>query len=501
MDKPLTQAELDRLIALEKRIGEIAKEEGLNTVPIDFKIVSANQVIEGMAYRFPVNFSHWSFGRDYDRTRTIYEHEYAGIPYEQVWNFDRPEAFLVETNPFILQVLVVAHVYGHVDFFLSNRYSQIGRMFSDVALQARNAVGRFRSYEQVYGIDVERMMDAALSLEWNQHPEILLDDLDEESQRESLIKSLRFKLRKADGKLSPKEVEEIEKQIQVVSVKTPPEPTYDLLGYIAHHSPKPLKPWAQDVLMVIRDQARALLPNMRTKILNEGWATYWHVRIMRRLFQEGLITAKEHGSFNDFNARVTRESKASLNPYRLGLSLFEDVEDRWNKGRFGPEYENCKDPRKRLNWDTKVNLGRQKIFEVRSCFTDRMAIEALFSDDFIHQENLYIYEEKRFDKEVIYIIVEDDPEIIRELLKHSHVFYGTPVISVEDGNYDDNGYLYLKHHNTGYELDAAYRDRTLEMIYYLWGRRIYLETTLNDRALLISYDANRNKVIDYAYKK
>lgn len=497
----MTQEELDRLMALEKRIGEIAKEEGLNITPIDFKIVSANQVIEGVAYRFPVNFSHWSFGRDYDRTRTIYEHEHKGIPYEQVWNFDRPEAFLVETNPFILQVLVIAHVYGHVDFFLSNRYSQIGRMFSDVALQARNAVDRFRGYEQVYGVDVEKMMDAAFALEWNQHPEILLDDPDEESQRESLIQNLRSKIQKADGKLNSKETEEIEKQIQVLSMKTPPEPTYDLLGYITRHSPKPLRPWAQDVLMVIRDQARTLLPNMRTKILNEGWATYWHIRMMRRLFGEGLITPKEHELFNFYNSKITRESKESLNPYRLGLSLFEDLEDRWNKGRFGLEYTSCRDPQKRLNWDTQANLGRQKIFEVRSCFTDRMAIEALFSDDFIHQEKLYIYEERRTDDGVYYIIVEDNPEIIRQLLKHSHVFYGIPVISVEDGNYEGNGHLYLKHHSTGYELDTGYRDRTLEMIYYLWGRRVYLETTMNDRALLVSYDANRTKVIDYAYIK
>ena len=130
---------IERLVEIEKRIKKIAEESGLLTTDITFEITTAQRVLEGMAYEFPVNFSHWTFGRDYEKYRTIYEHTGTGIPYEQVWNFDKPKAFLVETNPFALNVLVIAHVYGHVDFFLANRYLKQGRSFSNVAEEARNA--------------------------------------------------------------------------------------------------------------------------------------------------------------------------------------------------------------------------------------------------------------------------------------------------------------------------------------------------------------------------
>ena len=126
----MTSQELERLRALEQRIGEIAKGFGLATVPIDFEVVPAQRMFEAMAYGFPTNFSHWTFGRDYEQQRTVDEHTGGGIPYEVVWNYEVPRAFLVETNPFALNVLVIAHVYGHVDFFLKNHFLQKGRIFS-----------------------------------------------------------------------------------------------------------------------------------------------------------------------------------------------------------------------------------------------------------------------------------------------------------------------------------------------------------------------------------
>ena len=132
----MNKSELDRLISLEKRIKEICQTFGLLTTDIDFEIVPAQKMLEGLAYMFPTNYSHWSFGRDYERFRTIYEHTGQGIPYEQVWNFDHPRALIVESNPFVLKVLVIAHVYGHVDYFLGNCFLQRGRYFTDIAEEA-----------------------------------------------------------------------------------------------------------------------------------------------------------------------------------------------------------------------------------------------------------------------------------------------------------------------------------------------------------------------------
>ncbi|OGN03593.1 MAG: hypothetical protein A2651_03800 [Candidatus Yanofskybacteria bacterium RIFCSPHIGHO2_01_FULL_42_12] len=498
----MTKKELDRLTEIEKRVKEIAVEFGLLTTDIIFEVVPAQRVLEGMSYMFPVNFSHWTFGRDYDKNRTIYEHTGHGIPYEQVWNFDVPRAFLVETNPFALNAMIVAHVYGHVDFFLGSRYSQHGRSMSYVAEEARNAATRFAKYEEKYDrVSVEKIIDAGMSVMWHQNPDPFFEEQDEEETRERLLdlehaKLERFNDMKSEFKKpeTRQEIEKIERHLERLSLKTPPEPTYDLIKYIATKSPKPLRPWMVDILTVLRNQARALNPNMRTKMLNEGWATYWHVKIMRRLFEEGVLTPEEHGVFSDFHAGVTRESKTSFNWYRIGLALLEDIEERWNKGRFGRDYDEERNHAERLSWDTRAQLGRQKIFEVRSYYTDRMAVEEFLTDDFIHEQQLYIWLTVTDGKDIIYVIGEDNPEIIRQEIKSMMTTYGTPIIRVKDGNYDGNNHLYLEHVFNGYELDQRYLSATLANILHLWGRKVYLETVIDGKDKLVSCEWEKKQI-------
>lgn len=498
----MNKKEVARLIEIESRIKEIAEEWGLLTTEIMFEITTAQRVLEGMSYGFPINFSHWTFGRDYEKHRTIYEHTGAGIPYEQVWNFDKPKAFLVETNPFALNVLILAHVYGHVDFFLANRYLKHGRSFSNVSEEARNASKRFKEYEVRYGQrDVERVIDAAMSIQWHQNPDPFFEEQDEEVARERLMYFERAKLERFEdvkSKFKKPETEEeiiqIEKRLEKLLAKTPPEPTYDILNYITNKSPRPLKPWMIDVLTVVRNQARSLAPNRKTKGLNEGWATYWHVRIMRKLFEEGLITPEEHGIFNDFHSGVTREKRAEFNWYRIYLSLFENIKERWDKGQFGREYEEERNTFKHSRWDTAAGLGNQKIFEVRSVYSDRMAVEELFTNEFIRDQQLYIWAGLSGENgEITYIIAEDDPEIIREILKEQFTHYGVPLVKVDNGNYNSQSHLLLKHVWTGYELDSKYTNAVLEKIHYLWGKKVFLETRVDNKDILVTYDYDNKK--------
>ena len=177
--------ELQRLQKIEVRIREMAEDMGLLTTETDFEVVPAQRVLEGMSYHFPTNFSHWSFGRDYERNRTIYEHTGQGIPYEQVWNFDTPKAFLVETSPFTLQVLTIAHVYGHVDFFMANKNCQRARSFADIAGEARNSVDRFQEYVDKYGVDeIEPIMDSRMAIQWDQDPDPIAEEVTHQALRE-----------------------------------------------------------------------------------------------------------------------------------------------------------------------------------------------------------------------------------------------------------------------------------------------------------------------------
>ncbi|OGZ11210.1 MAG: hypothetical protein A3D67_00420 [Candidatus Lloydbacteria bacterium RIFCSPHIGHO2_02_FULL_51_22] len=497
----MTKNELDRLVVLEKRIAEIAKEFGLSTVPIEFEVVTAQKMLEAMAYHFPTNFRHWTFGRDYERQRTLYENTGGGIPYEVVWNFETPRALLVETNPFPLNVTTIAHVYGHVDFFRENRFTREGLAVSDIANEAREAAERFHRYEEQHGEeDVERVIDACMSLQWQRHPDPFFEEPEEEEIRARLIQIARADLERGKDVVSEfqktptrEEVKDTEKRLRALGRHTPPQPVHDLLWYIARKSPKPLRPWVTDIMETVRHQARALIFNGRTQILNEGWAVYWHVRIMRRLFEEGLLTPKEHGVFNDFHSGVLRPSRHSLNPYSVGVALYEHVEERWNRGLFGREYEECDDPMKKAYWDTKAGLGRQKVFEIRAHFSDRMAIENFFDASFIHKTKLYIYETEIDEDtdEVVYVVVEDDPKIIREVLRKSRALYGIPIIAITDGNYGQRGELYLKHQFEGVELDPEYRDGTLKNIHYLWGRPVHLETVFEEKVTLFTYDGKK----------
>lgn len=498
----MTKKDLDRLMAIEKRVCEIAKASGLLTTEIDFEIVPAQRMLEGMAYMFPSNFSHWSFGRDYEKYRTIYEHTGQGIPYEQVWNFDRPKALLVETNPVALNAMIIAHVYGHVDYFLGSRWLQRARLFSDVAEQARHAAARFREYEVKYGKDeVERTIDAGMSIWWQQHPDVFMEEeLDNEVARDQLMAYEHERLKNTNTfgsefkKLETKEeIKEIDRRLRMLSQTEPPQPIYDLLGYIIRYSPK-LKPWQQDVLTVLRNQARALAPNMRTKMLDEGWASYWHVQITRQLFNEGLLTPEEHGTYNAFHSGVTRENKLNFNVYRIGLGIFDYVKEKWDKGRFGREYDECENLSKKAYWDTGAMKGKEKIFSVRTHYSDRMAVEDLFTDEFIHEMKLYIYEEVQDDDGPVYVIAENNPEVIRKLLKSSLTLYGFQAIAIRDSDYGDRKELFLKHDFNNVELDARYLEGTLRNIFYLWGRKVFIQTVVNGKDSLCGYDKKGYKV-------
>jgi hypothetical protein len=155
--------DIKRLVKADNHIQKIVGEYGLDCFPQEFDVIPAQKMLEIMSYNLPVNYSHWSFGRDYEKQRTQYEYS-GGIPYEVVLNSNPSRAFLMKTNPYPIQVLVMAHVYGHNDFMKNNIY--FGRTRRDMLTSASESAGRLRKYEEDYGIDeVERLIDAAQAIQ------------------------------------------------------------------------------------------------------------------------------------------------------------------------------------------------------------------------------------------------------------------------------------------------------------------------------------------------
>ena len=250
----------------------------------------------------------------------------------------------------------------------------------------------------------------------------------------------------------------------------------DLLGFVIEHSPRALAEWEKDVLSVIRQQAQYFMPYRRTKIMNEGWATFWHERIMQRLFREGFLTPEEHGYYNLYNARVKAHNPRSINPYLLGSALFQSIETRWNKGRFGRDYEECVDAQARQGWDTGLMAGIAKVFEVRRTHMDWFFVDEFLDREVIDALQLYLYVEKEGEEHIEAVVEETDWQRVKHLFVQSLMNWGVPRILVVDGDHQGGRRLYLQHVFEGLPLDDEYARKTLQHVYTLWGRPVHLET-------------------------
>lgn len=480
------EAELKRLAEFDEILQRVARDFDLDFFPQEFDVIPAQKMQEILAYRFPVNFSHWSFGRDYEREKTLYEHG-GGIPYEVVLNSDPSRAYLMNTNPFPVQVMVMAHVYAHNDFMKNNFHFTPTR--KDILPSAAEAAIRFQKYEKRFGLqEVEHLLDAGLSIELNIGPDFFVREESEEEQWERLTvcPALPEIPGPYDDLIHRPKAEPPPKDLH--HRKTPLEPERDVLLYIMNHSPKPLEEWEKDILSVLRDQSRYFMPQRRTKIMNEGWATFWHMKIMDRLFKDGFLREEEHGFYNLYNSRVLATNPRTQNPYLIGLRIFEDIEERWNKGRFGKEWEECEDPQKKEAWDLRTGKGREKIFEVRRCFSDRFYIEQFLTEKLVDDLNLYLYEGQQKQDEIQYVITDRDWRRLKSLLVSHLSTFGIPLILVIDGDFKGRRELYLKHAYEGVELDQEYRDKTMENIYYLWDRPIHLETVVKGKEVIFTFD-------------
>jgi stage V sporulation protein R len=471
----MAKVDLKRLNEADALIQKIAREFGLDFLPQEFDVIPDQKMLEILAYGLPVNFSHWSFGRNYEVERTKYEHGF-GVPYEIVFNSNPSRAYLMETNPFPIQVLVIAHVYAHNDFMKNNRHFELTRR--DMIGSASEAAARFRHYEEDYGLDaVEKLIDAGMAIQWNIDPDEQMHPETEEQERERLYGwSGTASPHGPFDDLLPRREEVSTSQKKELRMRTPPQPTVELLGYIMAHSPRPLAEWEKDVLAVIRGQAQYFMPYRRTKIMNEGWATYWHEKIMQRLFADKFLHSEEHGAYNLYNARVKAHHPRMINPYLLGHSIFCDIEERWNKGRFGQDWEGERNLQARKNWDLGLGQGLKKIFDVRRTYMDWFFLDEFLTREVIEKLGLYVYMEN--DKETYYetVVEETDWKKVKHFLVQSMMNWGVPRIQLMDGNYQGSLQLYLSHAYEGLPLDDEYCRRTLEHIFSLWGRPVYLET-------------------------
>lgn len=479
------------LEAERKKIHKVAKECGLDFFETIFELITYDQINQFAAYGgFPVRYPHWKFGMEYEHLSKSYEYGLSKI-YEMVINTDPCYAYLMEGNMLMDQKLVMAHVFGHCDFFKNNVW--FGKTNRKMMDQMANHATRIRRYIDRYGYDVvEDFIDVCLSLEnlidryspYVEKPAKREPQADERDQSDlGLLKVNRPYMR--DYINPPEFVAEQRRKIAAEAnqkrSKFPPEPEKDILRFLLAFAP--LEEWQQDVLSIIRDEAYYFSPQGMTKTMNEGWASYWHSKIMTT---KGVMNDSEIIDFADHHSGTMAMAPNGYNPYKVGIELLRDIEERWDKGRFGREWEECDDIRERKNWDRKTGLGREKIFEVRRIYNDVTFIDEFLTEDFCVRNKLFVYKfNKRTNK--FEIDTRDFKAIKAKLLFHMTNF-GQPIIRIEDGNFENRGELLMTHLHEGIDMQPDFMSATLKNVQKIWTRPVNIVTVMDGEPHLYRFD-------------
>ena len=440
---------------------------------------------------FPSRYPHWRFGMEYDQLSKGYTYGVQKI-YEMVINTNPCYAYLLNANHLVDQKTVMAHVYGHADFFKNNLwFSNTDRNMMDVMA---NHGTKLRRYMDRYGQEkVESFIDQVLSVENLMDMNMLFeqrkknhdsenDDKEEKSDFEEVSSALKTFMR---SNLSNKEEKNQKKEKKKDRRKKKSECSpRDVMKYLLENAP--LEEWQADVLGILREEAYYFLPQRLSKIMNEGWASYWHSKIMT----EKALTASEVMDFADRHAGIMMMSPQQINPYKIGIELWRDIEYRWDRGMFGKDYSECSKMEEKACWDKKMGLGRQKMFEIRRTHNDITFIDEFFTQDFCERQQLFTYNFN--DRTGRFEIDSREFAQVKEKLLLGLTNYGQPIIEVADGNFNNRGELHLRHVYQGVELDAAQAADTMKNIHAIWQRPVRLSTLVNNQdkevSIMYSYD-------------
>ncbi|MCP5109036.1 MAG: SpoVR family protein [bacterium] len=452
----------------------------------------------------PTLYDYWVHDVEVLKEKGKYE-LYPHNPYETVINTRPAISFYNDNNPDWLNVMIFYHVLGHIDFFQKNVYFShtwdydfTARALSDKRLIAklRSEKGRWVDYIIEFTRGIDNLVDYYNTLSQLDRPtpgkaqkrldyyfDVYLQEVKKVSTHE-YVKEVEtynrmmkeYGERGEDGFFS--EVEQKNAEFESLYKKSLEEekPTrLDVLQYILEHSPflnKDENKWMKSVVQVVRNTSLFFQPQIRTKILNEGWASYWHERLF---LADERITGHEV-EYARVNSGVTSMPRVGLNPYALGMRLFEYVEELADKGKLTHQFQRIADEQTREAFDKKTGKGKEFIFYVRENFSDFLFINTFLDQDFVNRHKLFVAG-KRLNRERMvweYYVKSRKAEDYRQMVLDS--LYHPPYIRV-DPEKSKNSALYLDHRFEGKPLYKDFIPNTMMGIEYLWGNPVRLETS------------------------
>jgi stage V sporulation protein R len=414
---------------------QLARSLRLDFHPMRFEVCPPEVICTFGAYGMPTRFSHWSFGKAYARLKMQYDYGLNRI-YEMVINTDPCYAFLLHDNTPLQNKLVIAHTLAHSDFFKHNAH--FGNTARDIIEVMALAADRIQKYGLLYGREcVEEFLTAVLAVQEHVDPHQRIARPQASADTASRTPVVKVPVENSeDSTGAPSALHEPEK---------------DLLLFIAVNAPE-LSDWERDIILTVRQETLYFWPQLTTKIVNEGWATYWHTRLLR----EAELEEGEAVEFAFINAGLIQPARTGLNPYLTGLRIIEDIERRY---------------------------GVEKLFEVRSEENDLSLFRNYLTEELAKELDLYVYRLVGQD----WRIATRDWEKVREVLLYGLINGGNPYLIVTDDNYKLRGELYIRHVFDKRELDVYQLERALAHVFRLWRRPVHLETVLDGRQVVFSF--------------
>jgi stage V sporulation protein R len=479
--------------------------------PMDTLFQVSNQVdlMEAAARSgFPTRYRHWSWGQDFNNQ---YQRQRFGLGrlYEMVINTNPSYAFLYDRNPVYAQKVVMAHVLGHTDFFRNNvMYSETNRNMVRVMADHKAKIERYYQDPRLSrttqgGVHpVEKFLNKFNALEWlvdmnALSPPPLESEKAPEHREEDDFGKVGVNTKKLGvapwmqdflytNKAWQKYRNDTIQEGDATHAKTLKQPTRDILGFLVENA-KVLHPWQQDILRTLREESYYFVPQVRTKLMNEGWATFWHHKLMNDC--PSLIDESETTDIAKMMAGVEAPSQNGINPYQVGYAIFQNIYDRAAYGL--DDFDTTFQPNKTIKYKdlrdrmehTKPNeeAGLKKVLDVRKQYNDVEFIRTFFTPEVAEKLGMVVTNEReewdsRMGQRVKVKFVEsDDFNQLKSMIlaQYQNMF---PTLSLVDANHNNQGELLIKHENTVQDLDLQDTKETLAVLNEFWGHPIHLDT-------------------------
>ena len=435
-------------------IESLAQRLGLDYYPVDFEMAPASLMTEIAVYGLPVRMPHWSFGVRYIHQLVRQSMGHSKI-FEVMFPGDPCRAFLMEGNSLAENALVTAHVLGHADFSKNNQlFARFHEMAGgNIVEKAAAHAHRIQQAIDAAGLEkVEAVLDAALALE--SHVDVA-GELHRQRYAEfvrekkpSVETGFRKRFQSLPGESRPGTL-----PIGPLRARVPPHPEYDLLWFIAQYAPE-LEQWERDIFLAVRAESLYFYPVFACQIMNEGWASYWHARLLREaefLPQQTYLAAIKAHSDVVRPYAADRQSSLAINPYHLGFTLWEHIVE--SKG---------------------LEHARQVMREE----DDFGFIRNFLDGELAGKLDLFVYE-VRPDDEVR--VANRDLHAVREAILAPKFNFGAPRVAAVEVKSDGGLVLAHEHASDGRGLDAARARKVLEYTRRVWRRPVRLHT-VNERA-------------------